>query len=185
MPKTKCNVVPTQCETLARDCLFHYGSMTSPLSFRVPCKQPNKYAVTKTTDSSASGTTSNGTTTTKGFKTGWSREQLEQIASLQCNAAQQQQQQETPPENPSDANEIPVGGKETPAEEATEGKTRGGIEASPKRDGSRFAPDFLSDDDTTTLGAPSGDDIDPAMTAIFKVRPILRTLKAMLLLAVK
>lgn len=46
-----------------------------------------------------------------------------------------------------------------------------GRNASPEGDGSSAVPDFLSDDDIAMLGAPSGNDVDPAMTAIFKVRP--------------
>lgn len=36
--------------------------------------------------------------------------------------------------------------------------------------GSGVVLNFLSDDDIATLGAPGGDDVDPTMTAIFKVR---------------
>lgn len=85
--------------------------------------------------------------------------------------AQQQQQQQTP-ENSSDANETPIGGKETPPEEAVEGNVGNGnnVNISAEEGESCLAPGFLSDDEIATLGAPSGDDIDPAMTAIFKVR---------------
>lgn len=115
---------------------------------------------------------------------GWSREQRRQIASLMRKGTQQQPQQQqqqlqqAPPENSSDANETPVGGKEPPPEEALEGNVGDGNNAnvSPEGEGSGVAPGFLSDEDVATLGAPSGDDIDPAMTAIFKVhrRPVLK-----------
>lgn len=107
----------------------------------------------------------------RGFKTGWSTEQRQQIASLLRKRAPPQQ---TPPETSSDANEIPTGGKETPPEEAVEGNAGdgngNGNNVSPEGGGCSVAPDFLSDDGIAELGAPSGDDIDPAMTAIFKVR---------------
>lgn len=126
---------------------------------------------------------STGTVPTRGFKAAWSTEQWQQIKSLlrSKGAPSQQQQphhhhQNTPPETSSDSNETPVGGKETPPEEAAEANGNGnlgdGSNASEGGVGSCTPPNFLSDDEIAALGAPRGDDIDPAMTAIFKVRPL-------------
>eukprot|EP00903_Cladosiphon_okamuranus_P015705 g14497.t1 len=111
---------------------------------------------------------SNGPTPMRGFKTAWSTEQRQQIASLlRSKVPKQQLQQQTKLETSSYVNDTPIGGRETPPEEAVEGDV--GRNASPERGVSGTAPDFLSEDDIAMLGAPSGDDIDPAITAIFKV----------------
>eukprot|EP00752_Nemacystus_decipiens_P010794 g9601.t1 len=118
-------------------------------------------------------TASSGTTPPRGFKIGWSREQRQQITSLMRKTTQhlqQQQQQQALTENSSDSNEAPIEERETPPEKAVDGNLVGGngINVSPQAGGSGETSGFLTDDEIATLGAPSGGDIDPAMTAIFK-----------------
>lgn len=116
----------------------------------------------------------------RGFKPGWSTEQRQQIFSLLCKGSErQQQQQEQPPPNSSGgANRTAAKEEETPPEEAVEGNVRDGNNGPPGGDGDNVSsgnevpstpPGFLSDADIATLGAASGGDVDPSMTAIFKV----------------
>ncbi|CBN77587.1 hypothetical protein Esi_0004_0215 [Ectocarpus siliculosus] len=103
----------------------------------------------------------------RGFKTGWSESQRRDIASLLCkyNQQQHQQQEHLPPETSGDA-AATITEKETPPEAAVERHHR--EEEGTSGDWSKEPPAYLRDEDIATLGAPSGGDIDPAMTAIFK-----------------
>lgn len=92
------------------------------------------------------------------------------MISLLCKGGKQQQQQEQPQlESSVGANGTAVKEKETPPEEAVEGNAGDGNNGSPGGEGSNTSPGFLSDEDVATLGAPSGGNVDPAMTAVFKV----------------
>lgn len=100
------------------------------------------------------------------------------MASLLCKGGGQQQQEQPPPESSGDSNGTAVKEKETPPEETVESNAGegnngspggGGDNVSPGGEESNTSPGFLSHEEVATLGAPNGGDIDPAMTAIFKV----------------
>ncbi|CAN0511601.1 unnamed protein product, partial [Ectocarpus sp. 12 AP-2014] len=57
---------------------------------------------------------------------------------------------------------------EKPPEQAVERHHKEEEGTFPVGDGSKEPPACLRDEDIATLGAPSGGDIDPAITAIFK-----------------
>ncbi len=89
---------------------------------------------------------------------------------------EQDQERETTEEEPPGESEetaaAAVGGKEkeSPPEEAVEGDVEENALPGRDKDGSNASPGYLSDEDIAHLGAPSGDDVDPTMAAIFKVR---------------
>lgn len=110
----------------------------------------------------------NSSTTTatlpRGFKSGWTKDQRRHISSLLHSDNQQQPQQDRPPECAGD--QTTTAATEVPPENAVECPIEGrGNVTSPGA-----PPVFLSAGDVDTLGAPGGGEIDPAMTAIFKVR---------------
>lgn len=103
----------------------------------------------------------------RGFKSGWTKDQRRQMLYLLHGDSQQQLQQDRPPEITGD--HTAVAGTEIPPEKAVECPIEGGNNVPPPGVELATSPSFLSAADVATLGAPGGEEIDPAMTAIFKV----------------
>lgn len=112
----------------------------------------NKYQPTKTTTTPKS--------IPRGFRKTWSIEQLTKIADLGQNQPQQQEGRQRQHENTD-------GTTDTPPE--------GAVEDPNTQTGNEYpaSPVFLSEEAVATLGTPCGGDIDPVMTAVFKVTPPL------------
>ncbi|CAN0177163.1 unnamed protein product [Scytosiphon promiscuus] len=103
----------------------------------------------------------------RGFKAGWTEDQRRQMSSMLPSGKEQQQHQEDRP--PEIAGGQPAGAAtNVPPEKSVESPLEGENNVLPPAVGLDAPPSILGAVDVAALGAPGGEDIDHAMTAIFK-----------------
>lgn len=121
-----------------------------------------KYTVDNNNDARQKKYQPTKTTTPKsiprGFRKTWSIEQLANIAGLGQTQRQQHEGRQRQHEN---------------ADGTTDTPPEGAVEDPNTQTGDEYpaSPVFLSEEAVATLGTPCGGDIDPVMTAVFKVTP--------------